>query len=87
MLALTGNILIFFSKEVLESASLVAAIIRLLGMESEIDQVPNPLISKKAAKAIDQAVYDRTNGLFEISLKKLLQNDYWILFIMKGGYI
>jgi len=65
----TGSIIIHYDAEKLEAALLVAAIIKLLGLESELDKVPEPLIRKyfkKATKALDQAVYDRTNGLVDI---------------------
>lgn len=65
----TGSVLIKYDSTKLEPELLVAAIIRLLGLEKELEARPQPIILKEAkemANSINRAVYEKTGGIIDL---------------------
>lgn len=83
----TGSVLVCYRDGQVEPELLFAAVVRLLGLEKELDQAPRPGIVKELRSFVDslnRVVYDRTGGLVDftsalmillaaIGLTKLLQ--------------
>ena len=65
----TGSVLICFDERKLDADLLFAALIRLLGLEKELERVPPSTVSKgitETGRALDQAVYSRTSGFIDL---------------------
>jgi hypothetical protein len=66
---LSGSVLIRFRAETLEPELLFAAIVRLLGLEKELERAPSPLLTRElreAGQALNRAVYEQTGGLIDL---------------------
>jgi hypothetical protein len=67
--AVTGTVLIRFDAAKLEPELLVAALVRLLDLEHEMENPPPAAAGRemvRVARALDRAVYDRTGGLLDL---------------------
>jgi len=67
--SITGSILIQFDESKLQADLLFAALIRLLGLEKEIERTPVPRLNKEISdiyKSMNQAVYAKTNGMLDV---------------------
>lgn len=65
----TGSVLIHYDAQVLNAALLVAAVIKVLGLEGELEKVPVSRFQqefRQVSKALDRALYDQTNGLLDM---------------------
>ncbi|GBE30019.1 hypothetical protein BMS3Bbin04_01045 [bacterium BMS3Bbin04] len=65
----TGSVLILFDDTRLEAEILFAALIRLLGLEKELNRTPKSLLRREgweALQAMNRGVYDTTNGLIDL---------------------
>jgi len=65
----TGSVLILFDNNRLEAEILFAALIRLLGLERELNKTPKSLLRKEgweALQSLNRAVYDTTHGLIDL---------------------
>lgn len=66
---LTGSVLIQFDETKIRPELLAAAIIRLLGLEEELDKRPEPVIPREIREmgsSLNQAVYDASGGLIDL---------------------
>jgi hypothetical protein len=66
---INGSILIKFDERQVQADLLFAALIRLLGLEEELNKVPNSRLNqeiKNILDALNQVVYDKTNGLIDV---------------------
>jgi len=67
--ALTGSVLILFDENKLEAELLFTALIKLLGLEKELEQTPNARIKKQInqfVSALNTAVYTQTDGMLDL---------------------
>ena len=65
-----GTVLVRFDADTLQPELLVAAIVRLLGLEREMEQAPPSAAARRlqaAGRAVDRACYDQTFGLIDLS--------------------
>lgn len=66
--ASTGSLLIQYDEKQVEPELLYAAVVRLLGLERELERTPQPALFREYAlliRSLDRAVYDRTCGLLD----------------------
>ena len=66
---ITGSVLIRFDTTKLKAELLAAALIRMLGLESELEKSPIPTIPRELremGKSLNRAVYDKTGGLIDV---------------------
>jgi hypothetical protein len=67
--SITGSILIHFDESRLQADLLFAALIKLLGLEKEIERTPAPKLNQEFSniyKSLNQAVYANTNGMLDV---------------------
>jgi hypothetical protein len=65
----SASVLIRYDAETLNAALLVAAVIKILSLEGELEKVPVSRLQqecRQVSKALDQALYDQTNGLLDM---------------------
>jgi hypothetical protein len=65
----TGSVLVKFDDEKLQPELLYSALIRLLGLEKELERTPTPKIVNEISqlgKGINKAIYSQTNGLIDL---------------------
>ncbi len=65
----TGSVLIHYDAQTLNAALLVAAVIKVLGLEGELEKVPVSRLQRElrqVSKALNRALYDQTNGLLDM---------------------
>jgi hypothetical protein len=65
----SGSVLIRHDEEILQAELLVAAIVRMLGLEKELERSPTPILIRElraASDAANRAVYERTGGLIDL---------------------
>ncbi len=75
----TGSVLIRFEPAKVRPELLFAAVVRLLGLEGELEKPPKPAFTREVRAAVDglnRAVYDRTGGLLDF---------YSVLLILLAG--
>ncbi len=66
--AVTGSVLIHFHESKIQADLLFAALIRLLGLEKEMEKKPVAKINKDISDfylALNRATYDKTNGMLD----------------------
>ena len=67
--SISGSVLIHFDDSKLQADLLFAALVRLLGLEKEIERTPVPKLDKEFSdiyKSLNQAVYAKTNGMLDV---------------------
>lgn len=67
---LTGSLLLEFDEKQISAATIVAILIRLLRLESEIEKQPQSLVLGELGmmqKAINRAVFEKSKGIFNIN--------------------
>jgi hypothetical protein len=65
----TGSVLIYFSESEVRADLLFAAIVKLLGLEAEVENPPPPLIAKELkmlGRSLNRAVYEKTGGIINL---------------------
>jgi hypothetical protein len=65
----TGSVLIGYDESEVRPELLFAAIVRLLGLEDEVENPPAPLVARelnKVAQSLNRAVYEKTGGVFNL---------------------
>ena len=65
----TGSVILCYDPEAISPELLVAAIIKLLGLETELDRAPSSVVSRElreVSHAVNRAVYDRTGGIVDL---------------------
>lgn len=66
---ITGSVLIHYDPGEINAALLVAAIIKILGMEEQLERVPVSRLQREVrqvSKALNRALYDKTNGILDL---------------------
>jgi hypothetical protein len=66
---ISGSICLRFAGDQLKPELLLAAIIRLLGLERQIERAPRPWIGREiqqTGEALNRAMYERTGGVFDL---------------------
>jgi hypothetical protein len=66
---ITGSVLINFDDSVIQADLLFAALIRLLGLEDELQKAPASYLSteiRTVFESLNQAVFSRTNGIIDL---------------------
>lgn len=66
---ITGSVVISFDSNEINPSLLVAAMIRLLDLEKEMDRVPKARIHKELkglANAFNRIIYEKTNGILDL---------------------
>jgi copper chaperone CopZ len=69
------SIVILFDQKIIEAELLFAALIKILGLESELEKVPTPQLKKEVLKVInsgDQAIFDQTDGLLDLETAAMI---------------
>ena len=72
---LTGSVLIQYRENIVQPELLYAAIVRLMGLEKELEKVPQPKVVKELRSFMDslnRVVYDRTGGLLNFTSALLI---------------
>ena len=65
----TGSVLIHFDQSTIKAELLAAALIRLLGLEKELEKTPEATIPREIremGRSLNKAVYDKTGGLLDL---------------------
>jgi hypothetical protein len=65
----TGSVLIYFSDSEVRPELLFAAIVKLLGLEKEVEHPPPPLVAKELkllGESLNRAVYEKTGGIINL---------------------
>jgi hypothetical protein len=65
----SGSVLLRYDEDPLRADLLLAAIVRLLGLERELERPPTPLLVQElrsAGDALNHAVYERSGGLIDL---------------------
>jgi len=65
----TGSVLIAYSEDQVGPEMLFAAVVRLLGLDAQLRQTPQPIVARHLKEFLDSLnhiVYDRTNGLLDL---------------------
>jgi len=68
--ATTGSVLVRYREGRVEPELLFAALVRLLGLEKELEQTPQPTFVTEVRSFVDslnRVVYDRTGGLVDFT--------------------
>lgn len=71
----TGTILINYDENEIKPILLMGIVIKLLGLESEINKEPESLVKKEIVNlkdSVNLAIYDKTKGIFDIKAIMLL---------------
>ena len=72
---ISGSVVIRFNPEQISAELLVAAIIKVLGLEKELERIPASVLGREihhVAHALNRAVYDQTQGLMDLRTALLL---------------
>lgn len=67
--AVTGSVLLYFDDTRLQPELLFTVLIRLLGLEKELERTPEAGVKKEISRfsrALNQAIYTKTDGLFDL---------------------
>jgi len=62
----TGSVLVRYDEEAVRPEVIFGAVVKLLGLEEELEQVPTPILTRELGllgRSLDRAVYERTGGL------------------------
>ena len=62
----TGSVLLHYDKNTVRPEVLFGAVVKLLGLEEELERVPTPVLTRELGllgQSLDRAVYERTGGL------------------------
>jgi hypothetical protein len=65
----TGSVLIRYRASEISEDLLLAALVRLLGLEKAFDQPPQPVIAKEMkhmGESLNRAVYEKTGGIVDL---------------------
>lgn len=65
----TGSVLLLYDEAEVQPELLFAAIVRLLGLEDELENPPPPVVArelKTAAQSLNRAVYEKTGGIVDL---------------------
>jgi copper chaperone CopZ len=65
----TGSVLIAYRQAEVQPELLFAAVVRLLNLDAELQQVPQPIVTRELKEILGSAnrmVYDRTGGLVDL---------------------
>jgi len=71
----TGSVLVCYREKELPGELLFAALVRLLGLEKELETTPQPTVVKELRSVMDslnRVVYDRTAGLLDFQSSILI---------------
>ena len=67
--AVTGSVLLYFDDTRLQPELLFTVLIRLLGLEKELERTPEARIKReisRISRALNQAIYTKTEGLLDL---------------------
>ncbi|MEA1952644.1 MAG: hypothetical protein U9N87_14785 [Planctomycetota bacterium] len=85
----SGSVLVSYQEELVRPELLFAAIVRLLGLEKELERTPRPAVTRELRSVFDslnRVVYDRTGGLLDFSSAVLiLMAAFGVSRIIKEG--
>lgn len=62
----TGSVLIHYDQEAVRPEVLFGAVVKLLGLEEELERVPTPVLTRELGllgRSLDRAVYEKSGGL------------------------
>ncbi len=62
----TGSVLIHHDQEAVRPEVLFGAVVKLLGLEEELERVPTPVLTRELGllgRSLDRAVYEKSGGL------------------------
>lgn len=62
----TGSLLIRYDEDTVRPEVLFGAVVKLLGLEEELERVPTPVLTRELGllgQSLDRAVYEKTGGL------------------------
>ncbi len=69
------SVVITFDPKVIEAELLFAALIKILGLEKELESVPTPQLKREVLKIVnsgDQAIFDQTDGLLDLETAAMI---------------
>jgi hypothetical protein len=73
--AASGSLVIRYRQKIVQPELLLAATVRLLGLEKELEKTPRPAVVRELRSMFDSlnhVVYDRTGGLLDFSSAVLI---------------
>lgn len=62
----SGSVLIRYDGEIVQPEILFGAVVKLLGLEAELEQVPTPVLTRELGllgRSLDRAVFEKSGGL------------------------
>jgi len=65
----SGSVLIYFTESEVRPELLFAAIVKLLGLDAEVENPPPPLVAKELkilGESLNRAVYEKTGGIINL---------------------
>ncbi len=65
----TGSVLIVYREEQVRPELLFAAVVRLMGLDSELKRTPEPVVTRELREilgSVNRMVYDQTGGLIDL---------------------
>ncbi len=88
---ITGSVLLCYDPEKISAELLVAAMIKLLRLDDELNQVPPSVIGhefREISHALNRAVYDRTGGIIDLRTALFLAlGVVGVTRLYKGGML
>lgn len=66
---ITGSVLIYYEENIIQPDLLFAALIRLLGLDEELQKAPPSYLNKEIRsvfESLNQAVYSKSNGIVDL---------------------
>ena len=66
---ITGSVLIYFEENIIQADFLFAALVRLLGLDDELQKAPASYLNteiRSVFESLNQAVYSKTNGIIDL---------------------
>jgi hypothetical protein len=66
---ITGSALLFFDRSKVEAAVVFGAVLKVLGLESEVEKTPDAFFAKginNGAEALNRALYEKSGGLVDL---------------------
>lgn len=73
--SVTGSVLIRYHEEMVQAELLFAAVVRLLGLDAELERPPKPILVRELRSVLDslnRVVHDRTGGLLDFTSALLI---------------
>ena len=68
--AISGSVVVRYRPERIDPPLLLGAVVRLLGLEAELERVPTPAVTRELhlmAQSVNRAIFHKTHGMLDLS--------------------